>query len=101
MSDIAKSWFLVVALSVVVGVGVGALVRGTRFEHDPMRLSRSASFKVRIAATRMLAAREDDDSQRRIRALLDDPHPLVRRVAHHALVRSSTDSIAGMPVGVL
>jgi hypothetical protein len=49
----------------------------------------------------MLAAREDDDSQRRIRALLDDPHPLVRRVAHHALMRSSTDSIAGMPVGVL
>ena len=61
-----------------------------------MAAAEDASDRVALAF-----AREDDDSQRRIRALLDDPHPLVRRVAHHALMRSSTDSIAGMPVGVL
>lgn len=67
----------------------GALGVGARAERtgDPLLLSSSPYFKVRLSAARLLGRHEDRASTLRLHALLSDPHPLVRLVAQSALDR--------------
>lgn len=97
-SRIAVSWGMWVGTAALIGTLAGAAGRpsgieapGRHFSHDAVVSSRSDSFKVRLAAVKLLARRIDADGEAHLRALAEDPHPLVREVAARALAARAAE----------
>jgi hypothetical protein len=88
MKTALRSWTLWIGSALLAGTALGAAARplGAR---DSMTLSQSEFYKVRLAAARLLARRDDPDSRRRLEAMLSDPHPIVRRTVAATLERSA------------
>lgn len=101
MQNEVRSWVMWVACGLAAGGALGLFARPAAAARDPLALSESQHFKVRLAAVRLLARSEDHRSALRLHAMLEDDHPLVRRVAEHSLQRRDAATALCAPVADL
>ncbi len=94
------SWTLWIGTAAVVGSAAGTLVHVDTRGHvyTALSSSQSDSFKVRLAAVKLLARHEDRESALRLHAMANDPHPLVRRVVEATLARQDLAAALCRPV---
>ena len=97
MTPPLRSWSLWLGAALVAGTLLGATARPQRTS-DPLALSGSEYFKVRMAAARLLGRHDDRASTLRLHAMLSDPHPLVRSVARATLDRRDLAASLCAPV---
>jgi hypothetical protein len=97
MNTPLRSWSLWLGAALVVGTLLGASARPQRTS-DPLTLSTSDYFKVRLAAARLLGRHDDRASTLRLHAMLTDQHPLVRSVARATLDRRDLAASLCAPV---
>ncbi len=74
-------------LAVISVVAIGTLFAADAWSSRPVLAPETVSspyFKVRLATARALTGRTDARSQRSLRRLASDAHPLVRLAALHA-----------------
>lgn len=86
MSAQLRSTALWMLAALLLGTSLGVAARPIN-GRDPLTLSGSEYFKVRLAAARLLGRHDDRESTLRLHALLSDPHPLVRAMAQSTLDR--------------